>query len=145
MQTDRPYLKASKNGETQCIAWRFIQDLIQTHHKPEKHVNMFALCVHGLVIFPKSLGYIDNVVMELFNSVNKGVNPLSPTRARLGSFTPLVPTILIDTFRSLSACKKSDEGNFIDCAQLLLVWFHSHFWKSKRVSYRTCFENHAPL
>ncbi|MBA0823505.1 hypothetical protein Goarm_020232, partial [Gossypium armourianum] len=25
---------------------------------------------------------------------------------------------------------ESDEGRFIGCAQLLLAWFHNHFWKS---------------
>ncbi|MBA0723288.1 hypothetical protein Golax_003878 [Gossypium laxum] len=28
------------------------------------------------------------------------------------------------------------EGRFIGCAQLLLAWFHSHFWKVDKVSYR---------
>ncbi|MFQ6668685.1 hypothetical protein Gotur_034242 [Gossypium turneri] len=38
-----------------------------------------------------------------------------------------VPVILAETFRSLSACRRTGEGRFIGCAQLLLVWFHSHF------------------
>ncbi|MBA0672432.1 hypothetical protein Goklo_029208, partial [Gossypium klotzschianum] len=44
--------------------------------------------------------------------------------------------ILAETFRSLNACRKTGEGRFIGCAQLLLVWFHSHFWKVEKVSYR---------
>ncbi|MBA0876380.1 hypothetical protein Goshw_026104, partial [Gossypium schwendimanii] len=28
---------------------------------------------------------------------------------------------------------------------LLLVWFHSHFWKVDKVSYRVFFENYSPL
>ncbi|MBA0638689.1 hypothetical protein Godav_005221 [Gossypium davidsonii] len=46
------------------------------------------------------------------------------------------PVILVETFRSLSACRKAGEGRFIGCAQLLLAWFHSHFWKVDKVSYR---------
>ncbi|MFQ6652488.1 hypothetical protein Gotur_024326 [Gossypium turneri] len=38
-----------------------------------------------------------------------------------------ISAILVETFRSLSACWKTGEGRFIGCAQLLLVWFHSHF------------------
>ncbi|GMJ12564.1 hypothetical protein HRI_004925600 [Hibiscus trionum] len=118
-------------GETRCIAWRFIRDLIQAESKREKQVKMFALAIYGLVIFPKSLGYIDDAVMDLFDHLDKGITP--------------VPAILAETFRSLSACKKSGEGRFICCAQLLLVWFHSHFWKPEKVSYQACFESYSPL
>ncbi|MFQ6661442.1 hypothetical protein Gotur_029608 [Gossypium turneri] len=37
------------------------------------------------------------------------------------------------------------EGRFIGCAQLLLAWFHSHFWKVDKVSYRVFSENYSPL
>ncbi|MBA0670911.1 hypothetical protein Goklo_025315 [Gossypium klotzschianum] len=37
------------------------------------------------------------------------------------------------------------EGRFIGCAQLLLVWFHSHFWKVDKVSYQIFSENYSPL
>ncbi|MBA0877535.1 hypothetical protein Goshw_025861, partial [Gossypium schwendimanii] len=37
------------------------------------------------------------------------------------------------------------EGRFIGCAQLLLDWFHSHFWKVDKVSYRIFSENYSPL
>ncbi|MBA0877051.1 hypothetical protein Goshw_006412, partial [Gossypium schwendimanii] len=36
---------------------------------------------------------------------------------------------------------KVDSSN----AQLLLAWFHSHFWKVDKVSYRVFFENYSPL
>ncbi|KAL4279058.1 hypothetical protein GQ457_03G013750 [Hibiscus cannabinus] len=98
-------------GGTQCIAWKFIQELIQAHHGPMKQVDLFALSIYGLVIFPKSLGYIDNAVLELFSSLHKGVN--------------LVPAILAETFQSLTTCKKAGEGRFTGCAQLLPVWFHN--------------------
>ncbi|MBA0783279.1 hypothetical protein Gotri_001019 [Gossypium trilobum] len=45
----------------------------------------------------------------------------------------------------LNACQKAGEGRFIGCAQLQLAWFHSHFWKVDRVSYRVFFENYSPL
>ncbi|MBA0772704.1 hypothetical protein Gotri_008041, partial [Gossypium trilobum] len=37
------------------------------------------------------------------------------------------------------------EGRFIGCAQLLLAWFHSHFWIFDKVSYRFFSENYSPL
>ncbi|MBA0729049.1 hypothetical protein Golax_022790, partial [Gossypium laxum] len=40
---------------------------------------------------------------------------------------------------------KAGEGRFIGCAQLLLTWFHSHFWKVDKVSYRVFSEKYSPL
>ncbi|MFQ6667232.1 hypothetical protein Gotur_033323 [Gossypium turneri] len=65
------------------------------------------------MIFPRALGYIDEAVTDLFDRLDKRVTP--------------VPAILAETFRSLSACRNMGEGRFIGYAQLLLVWFHSHF------------------
>ncbi|MBA0729199.1 hypothetical protein Golax_025662, partial [Gossypium laxum] len=71
--------------------------------------------VYGLVIFPKALGHVDEAVTDLFDRLDKKVTP--------------IPTILAETFRSLNECRRTGEGRFIGCAQLLLAWFHSHFWK----------------
>ncbi|MBA0702721.1 hypothetical protein Goari_026835 [Gossypium aridum] len=78
-----------------------------------KRVDIFALSIYCLVIFPKALGHVDEAVSDLFDSLDKGVTP--------------VPVILAETFRSLNTCRRTGEGRFIGCAQLLLVWFHSHF------------------
>ncbi|MFQ6669001.1 hypothetical protein Gotur_034427 [Gossypium turneri] len=56
-----------------------------------------------------------------------------------------VPVILAETFRYLNACRRAGEGRFIGCAQLLLVWLYSHFWKVEKVSYRVFSENYSPL
>ncbi|MBA0877666.1 hypothetical protein Goshw_007722, partial [Gossypium schwendimanii] len=72
----------------------------------KKRVNIFALIIYGLVIFPKELGHVDEAVSDLFDRLDKGVIP--------------VLMILAETFRSLNACQKTDEERFIGCAQLLL-------------------------
>ncbi|MFQ6647815.1 hypothetical protein Gotur_020744 [Gossypium turneri] len=87
--------------------------------------------VYTLVDFPKALGYVDEAVSDLFNRLDKRVTP--------------VPAILAETFRSLSACRRAGEGRFIGCMQLLLAWFHSHFWKVEKVSYRIFSEDYSPL
>ncbi|MBA0845361.1 hypothetical protein Goarm_022939, partial [Gossypium armourianum] len=56
-----------------------------------------------------------------------------------------VPAILAKTFRSLNECRRTGEGRFIGCAQLFLAWFHSHFWKVDKVSYRVFSKNYSPL
>ncbi|MFQ6646245.1 hypothetical protein Gotur_019108 [Gossypium turneri] len=53
--------------------------------------------------------------------------------------------ILAETFRSLNACRRASEEKFIGCPQLLLVWFHSHFWKVEKVSYQVFSENYSTL
>ncbi|MBA0785708.1 hypothetical protein Gotri_027980, partial [Gossypium trilobum] len=96
-----------------------------------KRVDVFALGIYGLVVFPKALGHIDEAVSDLFDRFSKGVTP--------------VLAILAETFRSLNACRRTGEGRFIGCAQLLLAWFHSHFWKMEKVSYRVFSDSYSPL
>ncbi|MBA0620298.1 hypothetical protein Godav_006047, partial [Gossypium davidsonii] len=76
-------------------------------------------------------GHIEEAVTDLFDRLDRRVTP--------------VPAILAETFRSFNACRKTGEGRFIGCAKLLLVWFHSHFWKVDKVSYRVFSENYSLL
>ncbi|MBA0575186.1 hypothetical protein Golob_024209, partial [Gossypium lobatum] len=79
----------------------------------KKKVDVFALGIYGLVIFPKALRYIDEVISDIFDRLDKRVVP--------------IPIILVETFRSLNAYRRAGEGRFIGCETLLLAWFHSHF------------------
>ncbi|MBA0756619.1 hypothetical protein Gogos_021501, partial [Gossypium gossypioides] len=126
-QINKAYSRAK--DDSKCITWKSVRDLILVHPDVKKRVDVFALGICGLVIFPKALRQID--VAVLFDRLDKGVTP--------------IPTILAETFRSLSACRRAGEGRFIGCAQLLLAWFHSHFWKIEKVSYRVFSENYSPL
>ncbi|MBA0845406.1 hypothetical protein Goarm_023147 [Gossypium armourianum] len=42
-----------------------------THPDTKKRVNVFALSIYGLVIFPKVLGYIDDAVSNLLDRLDK--------------------------------------------------------------------------
>ncbi|MBA0730135.1 hypothetical protein Golax_023291, partial [Gossypium laxum] len=97
----------------------------------KKKVYVFALSIYGLVVFPKALGHVDEVVTDLFDRLDRRVTPVS--------------VILAETFRSLNACRKAGGGRVIGCVQLLLAWFHSHFWKVDKVSYQVFSENYSPL
>ncbi|MFQ6655833.1 hypothetical protein Gotur_026218 [Gossypium turneri] len=61
-----------------------------------KKVDVFALSIYGLIIFPKVLGDVDEAVTDLFDRLDKRVTP--------------VPAILVETFISLNACRKTGEG-----------------------------------
>ncbi|MBA0858626.1 hypothetical protein Goshw_028852, partial [Gossypium schwendimanii] len=109
---DLPYLLDMK-GDRKCIPWKNLKDIILAHPDTKKRVDVFALSIYGLVVFPKALGHVDEVVTDLFDQLDKRVT--------------LVQGILVETFRSLNACRRAGEGRFIGCAQLLLAWFYSHF------------------
>ncbi|MBA0784822.1 hypothetical protein Gotri_025295 [Gossypium trilobum] len=125
---DKVYSKAV-NAPT--FSKRLINITGMTHPDARKKVDVFALSIYGLVVFPKTLGHVDETVTDLFDRLEKRVTP--------------VPVILAETFRSLNACWRAGEGRFIGCAQLLLAWFHSHFWKVDKVSYRVFSESYSPL
>ncbi|MBA0673019.1 hypothetical protein Goklo_024650, partial [Gossypium klotzschianum] len=79
-----------------------LRNLILVHADTKKKVDVFALSIYGLMIFPRALEYVDEAVTDLFNRLDKRVTP--------------VPTIFTETFRSLSECRNTGEGRFIGCA-----------------------------
>ncbi|MBA0702720.1 hypothetical protein Goari_026835, partial [Gossypium aridum] len=50
-------------------------DLILAYPDVKKRVDIFALSIYCLVIFPKALGHVDEAVSDLFDSLDKGVTP----------------------------------------------------------------------
>ncbi|KAG8480500.1 hypothetical protein CXB51_024630 [Gossypium anomalum] len=120
-----------KKNETICIPWSSLRDLVLNHPDMLKRVNLFALAIYGLVIFPKVLGHLEVTVVDFFERLKQGINP--------------VPTILAETFRSLSNCRRKGEGRFIGCAQLLNVWILSHFWKVERTPFHMFSKTFSPL
>ncbi|MBA0878848.1 hypothetical protein Goshw_013211, partial [Gossypium schwendimanii] len=63
-------------------------------------LDVFALSIYSLVVFPKAFGHVDEAITDLFDRLDK---------------------------------------------KLLLAWFHSHFWKVDKVSYRVFSKNYSPL
>ncbi|KAG8496907.1 hypothetical protein CXB51_008003 [Gossypium anomalum] len=98
--------RIKEKGECKCISWDALKDLILTHPDEMKNVDIFALSLYGLMVFPRALGYVDEETTNLFHQLNKRVTS--------------VPVILAETFRSLGACRKAGAGRFIGCAQLLM-------------------------
>ncbi|MBA0636332.1 hypothetical protein Godav_030001 [Gossypium davidsonii] len=81
-----------QKGDSRCIPWKSLKDAILTHPNVRKRVDVFALSIYGLVVFPKALGHVDEAITNLFDPLDMRVT--------------LISTILRKTFRSLSACRK---------------------------------------
>ncbi|MFQ6636976.1 hypothetical protein Gotur_014067 [Gossypium turneri] len=114
--------RIKQKGDSKYIHWKNLRGFILAHLDMKKRVDVFALSIYSLVVFPKALGHVDEVISDLFDRFDKKVTP--------------VPTILAEIFRFLNACRRTGEGSFIGCAQLLLAWFHSNFWKVEDVEWR---------
>ncbi|KAG8491455.1 hypothetical protein CXB51_014831 [Gossypium anomalum] len=123
--------RIKKKGECKCISWDTLKGLILTHPDETKKVDVFALSLYGLMVFPRALRHVDEATTDLFHRLSKRITS--------------VPTILTETFRSLGTCGKAGAGRFIGCPQLLLAWFYSHFRLIDRVIFRVFFEDYSPL
>ncbi|MBA0671483.1 hypothetical protein Goklo_000013 [Gossypium klotzschianum] len=48
-----------QKGDSKCIPWKNLRALILAHLDVRKRVDIFALSIYGLVVFPKALGYVE--------------------------------------------------------------------------------------
>ncbi|MFQ6658069.1 hypothetical protein Gotur_027495 [Gossypium turneri] len=105
-----------QKGDSKCIHWKNLPDMILAHPDVRKRVDIFALSIYGLVVFPKALGHVEEAVANLFDRLDKRVT--------------LVPAILAETFRSLNACEKG----IISCLlrKLLPIKGISGYTKTRR-------------
>ncbi|MFQ6622638.1 hypothetical protein Gotur_001907 [Gossypium turneri] len=51
--------RIKQKGDSKCIPWKNLKDIILAHPDTKKKVDVFALSIYGLVIFPKALGHVD--------------------------------------------------------------------------------------
>ncbi|MBA0880473.1 hypothetical protein Goshw_022483 [Gossypium schwendimanii] len=84
-----------QKGDSKCIPWKNLRDLILAHPDVKKKVDIFTLGVYGLVVFPNALRHVDEAVTDLFDRPGKKVTP--------------VPAILAETFRSLKKYRRTEE------------------------------------
>ncbi|MFQ6658708.1 hypothetical protein Gotur_027846, partial [Gossypium turneri] len=59
--------RIKQKADSKCIPWKNLKDLILAHPDTRKKVDVFALSIYGLVVFPKALGHVDEAVIDLFN------------------------------------------------------------------------------
>ncbi|MFQ6622646.1 hypothetical protein Gotur_001907, partial [Gossypium turneri] len=68
--------RIKQKGDSKCIPWKNLKDIILAHPDTKKKVDVFALSIYGLVIFPKALGHVDEAVTYLFDRLDKRVRPV---------------------------------------------------------------------
>ncbi|XP_016675136.1 uncharacterized protein [Gossypium hirsutum] len=117
---NEPWVTAQiqQKGDSKCIPWENLRDLILTHPDERKRVDIFALSIYRLVIFPKALRHVDEAVIDLFDRLEKGITP--------------VLTILAETFRSLSSCRKTVSRALWEGRQGFLPGLFRRFFPVKR-------------
>ncbi|MBA0787502.1 hypothetical protein Gotri_025712 [Gossypium trilobum] len=59
--------RIKQKGDSKCILWKNLKDLILAHPDMKKKVDVFSLSIYGLVVFPKALGHVDEEVTDLFD------------------------------------------------------------------------------
>ncbi|KAJ1404843.1 hypothetical protein SESBI_26245 [Sesbania bispinosa] len=110
-------------GSVQGWKQTFLEDHLKTLAEQGKwdfFKTTFALLIYGLVLFPFTLGVIDQAAMDdFFFYETKGTNP--------------VMAILADTLMSMEICHKKDKGLLRCCNQLLYVWFVTHLYAPGRL------------
>ncbi|MBA0787418.1 hypothetical protein Gotri_026011, partial [Gossypium trilobum] len=68
--------RIKQNGDSKCIPWKNLKDLILAHPNTRKKIDVFALSIYGLVVFPKTLRHVDETVTDLFDRLEKRVTPV---------------------------------------------------------------------
>ncbi|MBA0672260.1 hypothetical protein Goklo_024270 [Gossypium klotzschianum] len=63
-----------QKGDNKCIPWKNLRDLILAHPDAKKKVDVFALSVYGLVLFPKAFGHVDEAVTDLLTDLIRGLH-----------------------------------------------------------------------
>ena len=102
-----------KKGKSECFAWDFFKRYIAKNDEEDQVLDIFALAIYGLIIFPKVPGHVEVAVIDIIEQIESQANPVS--------------TIVAKTFRTLNFCRRSKNGDLVFYIQILYVWIWSHF------------------
>ncbi|MBA0662349.1 hypothetical protein Goklo_006485, partial [Gossypium klotzschianum] len=88
-----------------------LKDLNLTHPDTKKKVDVFALSICDLVIFPKALGHVDEAVTDLFYRLGKRVTPVPKVdkvsyRVFFENYSPLKEIVAIPRRDDISKEKR---------------------------------------
>ncbi|MBA0796011.1 hypothetical protein Gohar_006819 [Gossypium harknessii] len=87
MSEQRVAARIKQKGDSKCIPWKNLKDIILAHPDTKKRVEVFALSIYSLVVFPKALGHVDEAVTNLFDRLDKWFTPVSAILTETFSYT----------------------------------------------------------
>ena len=96
-----------KKGKSECFAWDFFKRYIAKNDGEDQVLDVFALAIYGLVIFPKVPGHVKVAVIDVIEQIKSQANP--------------VPAIVAETLRTLNFYRRSGNGDLVCCIQMLYV------------------------
>ena len=94
-------------------------------------MDVFALAIYGLVIFPKVPGHVEVVVVDVIEQIENQAN--------------LVPAIVAKTLHTLNFYRRNGNGDLTCCIQMLYVWIWSHFWRTNLTSSKFYMGDFSPI
>ncbi|MBA0850329.1 hypothetical protein Goshw_028491 [Gossypium schwendimanii] len=65
-----------QKGDSKCIPWKTLKDIILANPDTKKSVDIFALSIYGLVVFPRALGHVDEVDKVSYRVFYENYSPL---------------------------------------------------------------------
>ncbi|MFQ6658687.1 hypothetical protein Gotur_027837 [Gossypium turneri] len=89
--------RIKQKWDNKSIFWRNLKDVVLVHPDAKKKVDVFALSIYGLVIFPRALGHINEAVTDLFDRLDKGQVDKVSYRVFSENYSPLKE--IVDTPR----------------------------------------------
>ncbi|MBA0880073.1 hypothetical protein Goshw_022773, partial [Gossypium schwendimanii] len=66
--------RIKQKADSKCIPWKNLKDIIIAHPDTKRRIYVLALSIYGLVVFPKALGHVDEVVTNLFDRLDRGLH-----------------------------------------------------------------------
>jgi len=98
-----------KDGQVEA---KYLIQLADLNITNKTGADLLAVLIYGLMIFPRTVGYVHPAVVTFLKEVKHGADPSV--------------AILAETIRSLNYCR-SQNGRFQGSAHMLTVWFKSNF------------------
>ncbi|KAG8485984.1 hypothetical protein CXB51_019305 [Gossypium anomalum] len=90
--------KIKEKGKCKCISWDTLKGLILTHLDETKRVDVFALSLYGLMVFPRAFGYVDEATTDLFHRLSKRVTSVPAILAETFSHFQLIDKVICRVF-----------------------------------------------
>ncbi|KAG8490481.1 hypothetical protein CXB51_013643 [Gossypium anomalum] len=83
--------RIQQKGNGTCIPWKSLRDLILAHPDLKRRVDVLALSIYGLVIFPKAMRHIDEAVVDLVDRLGNNFWKVDkvPCRVFFKHYSPL--------------------------------------------------------